>query len=64
MNRIKEMRTRRGFSQTQLANLTGIKYKSAISRIENNKVAPTYLTLKRVANTLCCKVDDIYDPQI
>lgn len=61
MNNIKKIRKRRGFSQQYLATLSGIKYKSSVSRIENNKVKPTFATLKKISKILGCKIEDFYD---
>ncbi len=61
MNKIKEKRLKQKMSQIKLAKLSGIKYKSSISRIENERVCPTLITLKKIANALKCKVASIYD---
>ncbi len=51
MNRLKEFRNRRGFSQLRLAMLTGIA-PSDISRIENNWLRPYAGWCKRLARAL------------
>ena len=51
MNRLKEIRKRRGLSQLKLAHLTGIQ-PSEISRVENGWLIPYPSWRKRLADAL------------
>ena len=48
-----------GASQRELALLSGISF-SAISKIENNQLSPTYDSLVRLANGLDCDITDLF----
>jgi transcriptional regulator with XRE-family HTH domain len=53
------LREQRGFSQTQLAELTGIR-QSHLSQIENGAVAVRIDTLYALAQTLGLKMEEIF----
>jgi DNA-binding XRE family transcriptional regulator len=57
-NRIKELRTERGLTQSQLAFATGIK-QSNISRWEANLTLPNILDCWRLASFFDVSVDDL-----
>jgi transcriptional regulator with XRE-family HTH domain len=53
--RIKEARTKRGLSQTELAKLIGVT-PSTISQIESNSIYPSLPALFKMAEVLSCEV--------
>ena len=55
---IKEMRIKRGLTQKQLAELLGVK-QSNISRWEAGTFQPNATTLKKMADALNCRIDDL-----
>lgn len=55
--RIKNMRTKRGITQTQLAHYTGYSDKSAISRIENGETVIPEVKIHLIAAALLTTVD-------
>ena len=61
--RVKELRTRKGFSQEILAEISGLSLRT-IQRIENNETVPRGDTLKRLATALNTSPDEIVDWQI
>ena len=61
--KVKELRTRRGLSQEQLADLTYLSLRT-IQRIENGENVPRGDTLKRLAVALNVSPDDIIDWRI
>lgn len=58
--RVKELRTRKGFSQEQLAEISGLSLRT-IQRIENGETEPRGETLKRLMNALEVAPDDLID---
>ncbi|HEY5592481.1 MAG TPA: helix-turn-helix transcriptional regulator, partial [Paludibacter sp.] len=58
--KVKELRTRRGLSQEQLADLTLLSLRT-IQRIENGENVPRGDTLKRLAVALNVSPDEIID---
>jgi putative transcriptional regulator len=58
--RIVELRTKKGWSQRDLAYECG-KEPQSIERIENGKSNPTAFYLKEVAEALDVKVKDLFD---
>lgn len=54
--RLKEARTRKGLSQTDLANATGVHY-SQVGRYENKGATPSAEVLGRIANELGVTAD-------
>ncbi len=60
--RVKELRVRRGFSQEQLADLSGLSLRT-IQRVENGETVPRGDTLKRLAVALQVSPDEIFDWQ-
>lgn len=50
--RLKEFRTKKGLSQTELARLVGVT-PSTISQVENNQIYPSLPALFKMAETLC-----------
>ncbi|GAA3567794.1 helix-turn-helix domain-containing protein [Snuella lapsa] len=61
--RVKELRTRKGFSQEILAEISGLSLRT-IQRIENNETVPRGDTLKRLATALNTSPDEIVDWKI
>ncbi|MBJ6368318.1 helix-turn-helix domain-containing protein [Snuella sedimenti] len=61
--RVKELRTGKGFSQEVLAEISGLSLRT-IQRIENNETVPRGDTLKRLAVALNTSPDDIVDWQV
>lgn len=55
---IKEMRVKRNLTQKQLAELLGVK-QSNISRWEAGTYQPNATTLKKMADVLNCRIDDL-----
>ncbi len=53
---IRQARTDRGLTQSQLAELAGTT-QSAISRLESNRVSPTIETLARLLDVLGCELE-------
>ena len=61
--KVKELRTRKGLSQEQLAETSGLSLRT-IQRIENHETAPNGDTLKKLAAALQVSPDEIIDWQI
>ena len=61
--RIKELRNRKGFSQEELADKSGLSLRT-IQRIENGETEPRGDSLKRLAMTFGVSPDEIIDWQI
>ena len=60
MNRVKEIREERNISQVKLSELSGIS-RQTISKIESDPDANvTVDTLKKLADALCVRVEDIF----
>jgi len=58
--RVKELRSRKGLSQEQLAENSGLSLRT-IQRIENGETEPRGETLKRLMNALDAAPDDLMD---
>lgn len=58
--RVKELRSRKGLSQEQLAEISGLSLRT-IQRIENGETEPRGETLKRLMNALEVSPDDLMD---
>lgn len=58
-NRVKELRAREGFNQTELAKRAGIS-RQTVSLIERNNFMPSVLTAVRIARILKENVEDIF----
>lgn len=58
-DRVRQLRQDIGYSLRQLADVSGISY-SAISKIENNQLSPTYDSLVRLAKGLQCDIVDLF----
>jgi len=58
-NRLKVLRTQRGFSQGELASQAGIT-RQAISSIESNLYLPTTTVALQLASVLACRVEDLF----
>ncbi|MCY1606359.1 helix-turn-helix transcriptional regulator [Staphylococcus pettenkoferi] len=58
-NRLKELRARDGYNQTQLARKAGIS-RQTISLIERNDFMPSILTAVRIARIFNEPVEDIF----
>lgn len=61
--RVKELRARRGLSQEQLAEKSGLSLRT-IQRIENGETVPRGDTLRRLTVALQVSPDEIIDWQI
>nr|WP_144923043.1 helix-turn-helix transcriptional regulator [Paenibacillus bovis] len=58
-NRVKELRTRHGFSQTELANRVGVT-RQTIGFIEKGEFSPSITLSLRLAKELQIKVDELF----
>ena len=58
-NRLKELRARDGYNQTQLARKAGIS-RQTVSLIERNDLMPSILTAVRIARIFNEPVEDIF----
>lgn len=58
-NRVKELRAREGFNQTELAKRAGIS-RQTVSLIERNNFMPSVLTAVRIARILKENVEDVF----
>jgi len=58
-NRLKAVRTERGFSQGELANRAGIT-RQAVSSIESNLYLPATTVALQLASVLACRVEDLF----
>ena len=58
--RLKELRTRRGISQTELARLVGVT-PSTISQVEGNLIYPSLPALLKMAEVLSVDVNSFFD---
>jgi transcriptional regulator with XRE-family HTH domain len=61
--RVKEQRSKKGLSQEQLADLTGLSLRT-IQRVENGETIPRGETLKRLAIALHISPDELIDWQV
>lgn len=61
--KIKELRKRKGFSQEELSENSGLSLRT-IQRLENGKTKPRGDTLKRLASSFSISPDEITDWQI
>jgi transcriptional regulator with XRE-family HTH domain len=60
MMRIKELRLKRGFSQTQLAIKLGV-CQQAVARWEAGIASPTADKLPKIAHALRCDINALYE---
>lgn len=58
INRIGEAREKLGYSQEQIARMTGIK-QQAISEYELGKRVPSVVNLLKIAKALKCHADEL-----
>ncbi|MGQ0557550.1 MAG: substrate-binding domain-containing protein [Nitrospiraceae bacterium] len=58
-NHLKSVRTKQGFSQSELASRAGIT-RQAVSSIESNLYLPTTSVALRLASVLACQVEDLF----
>lgn len=58
-NRIKEFRTKRNMTQSQLSSLAGIS-RVFLSEIENGKRNPSFATVEKLARALDAEISDIF----
>lgn len=57
--RLKELRARDGYNQTQLAKKTGIS-RQTVSLIERNEFMPSVLTAEKIARIFGERIEDIF----
>ena len=57
--RLKELRTRRGLSQTELSKLVGVT-PSTISQVESNLIYPSLPALMKMAEVLCIDISSFF----
>jgi len=55
------VREKSGFSQQGLASLVGV-HRSLLNRVESEQVNPSLIKAFAIADSLKCKVDDIFFP--
>lgn len=58
-NHLRQVRTQKGFSQSELAARAGVT-RQAISSIESNLYLPTTAVALRLASVLACRVEDLF----
>lgn len=58
-NRLKELRAKYGYNQTQLAQKAKVS-RQTISLIERNNFTPSVLTAIRIAVVFCENVEDVF----
>ena len=58
--KIRELRKQKGWSQEELAKLTGYKDKSAINKIESGINQLTQTKIKKFADVFGCEVSDFF----
>ena len=58
-NRVKELRTRRGWTQQQLADAVGVSRQS-INSIERNRYVPSLLLALEFSRIFACSTDEIF----
>ena len=58
--RIVELRTQKGWSQSELARKLG-KDRQAVEKLENGKVNPTLYSLQQVATALNVSLSELFD---
>lgn len=59
LNRVKELRTARGWTQEQLANAVGVSRQS-INSIERDRYVPSLLLALTFARVFGCSTDQIF----
>ena len=63
LNRVKEFRSKRGWTQQQLADAVGVSRQS-INSIERNRYVPSLLLALTFARVFNCSTDDIFSLEI
>jgi transcriptional regulator with XRE-family HTH domain len=63
MNRIRHLRTKRGWSQSELADRAGLRGGASISDLETGKGNPTLASLQAVAAALDVGLIDLLSPE-
>ncbi|MBI4773446.1 MAG: helix-turn-helix domain-containing protein [Deltaproteobacteria bacterium] len=61
--RLKDLRRKRGLSQTELAKLVGVT-PSTISQVESNFIYPSVPTLLKIAEVLYVEVSSLFQPKV
>ena len=59
LNRVKELRTARGWTQEELANAVGVSRQS-INSIERDRYVPSLLLALTFARVFGCSIDQIF----
>lgn len=59
INRVKELRDQRGWTQQQLADAVGVSRQS-INSIERNRYVPSLPLALTFSQVFCCATDDIF----
>ncbi|ORC15258.1 MULTISPECIES: helix-turn-helix transcriptional regulator [Rothia] len=60
-NQLKELRTERGYSQQQLADVLGVSRQTVIS-IEKGRFDPSLPLAFQLAEVFSCRIEDIFFP--
>ncbi|MBA8772511.1 helix-turn-helix transcriptional regulator [Staphylococcus coagulans] len=58
-NRLKALRAREGYNQTQLAKQAGIS-RQTVSLIERNEFTPSILTAVKISRVIKERVEDVF----
>jgi putative transcriptional regulator len=59
LNRVKELRLERGWTQQQLAEAVGVSRQS-VNSIERNRYVPSLLLALALAQVFACSTDEIF----
>ena len=63
LNRVKEFRSKRGWTQQQLADAVGVSRQS-INSIERNRYVPSLLLALTFSRVFACSTDEIFALEI
>jgi DNA-binding XRE family transcriptional regulator len=63
LNRVKEFRSKRGWTQQQLADAVGVSRQS-INSIERNRYVPSLLLALTFSQVFACSTDEIFTLEI
>ena len=57
-----EVRSQRNITLHELEKMSGIS-KTTLNDIENGKVSPTIRTLEKIAKSIGCKINDLFESE-